>query len=308
MMFSARSIQVRSKPSALAVLGSLGSLPLLGSVFTGFVLGGLLGFRQALVCIVSGTLAAAWLRSKGRDLRCRAVDASRAARPGNARKSAVAERLFTLWTVVNIAIHVVVLEALCGPTWLAVAGLAGVSISRMQPARQNAQALAGGIVLLLFYPVCLGLIASCVAASTWVQILATPASMSGVAPVLGGIAWVTLASLVGASMDPQGGAVNGVRGAWWRANGAAWLVLKFPACFLGILVSASYYDAHGFQAGFGKALSWAVWSSTFCTRWIVVAVFVAGLSAMSRDIFMQLRSRKFEWFSQGVIAGASRRP
>lgn len=308
MMFSATSIQVRSKPGVPAVLASLGSLPLLGSVFTGFVVGSLLGFQLALVCIVSGMLAGAWLRGKGGALFRRAFEGPHAGAPGRARESAVAARLYTAWTVVNLAIQAVVLQALCGGTWLAAALLAAVALSRVPALRRHVPAAAGAIVLLLFYPVCLGLMASCAAASTWAQVLAAPASLSGAPAVVGAMAWVTLASLAGAAKTPQWRAVNELRDGWWRATGAAGLAVKLPACLLGILISASYYDANGFQANFGKALSWVIGSSAFCTRWMVVAVFAAGLCSMSMDIFTMLRSRKFEWFSQGVVAGAPWRP
>jgi hypothetical protein len=288
-MSTGTSISESPGYAAVAALASLGSFPLLGCVFTGFILGGLLGFGPALAVMLMLSAAGSWLR----------LARPFATRPGGSRGLVVAG-LVTLWGLANLVLYASVLRALCGNAWfallLAVAALAWATRSL----RHSLPAVAAGIALLAFHPVCLGLIASCAGASTWPQLFATTAQSAGVWPALSSLAWVALATLVGEWHDSGLGGGSRASGAW-RAQLATCLLLKLPATLLGLLAGLSYYDVHGSRAGFAQTVSWAVQNSTFCARWFVAMALMAGLLALVRWVLEFLLSDNWGGLPQGSL-------
>lgn len=300
--------------AAVSPLASLGAFPLLGCAFTGFVLGGLLGFGKALACVLLLAAAGSWVRMSRRRAARSRVGAGRGAPDGRSH-NLVAAGIVTLWGLANIALYASVLLALCGDAWFWLfvvgAGLAWLA----GPLRYKLPGAAAGISLLAFHPICLGLIASCVQASTWPQLLATAPRADGLWPTLSSVAWVALAVLASEWHGPGFGAMS-TTNAGWRVYLAECLLLKLPATFMGLLAGLCYYDAHGFGAGFVQTLSWVLRGSTFCARWFVAVALMAGLLALMHGIFGFLQTENrgapargscwgvpeiFGWHAQGAL-------
>lgn len=286
--------------AAAADLVSLGSFPLLGCMFSGFVLGGLFGFWSSLAGILLLAAPQTWLR---RSWRGHPRGSHRAA-PWSEARSLAGDRLAVLSGLVNIVLYAVVLRALCGDTrfalLLAVAGLLWAARSL----RNKLSACAAGVAWLTFHPLCLGLIASCAGASTWPQLFATPAQSRALWPGLSCLAWVGLATLASAWQQPGFG-VMATSPRHWSIDFAACLLWRLPASFLGLLAGVSYYDVHGSRAGFAQTLSWVVGSSTFCARWFVALTLMAGLLALVRRLSGLLLSMASEEACRGVGSAVS---
>lgn len=257
--------------AAVAALAPLGSFPLLGFALTGFILGGMLPFGPAFGCLLLMAVAAPWLRQ-----RTSAVSpGTRASAPSLEARHPFAGRLAALWALANIGLYAAMFHALSDDAWLVllavVAGLAWAA----RPARQAMPAIASGFALLAFYPVCLGLIASCANASTWPQLFSTSPPRVGAWDALSGLTWLVLAGLASERQQP-GRSVLPTAFGHWKLRLASCCLLKLPAGLLGLMVAAAYYDVHGFRGGFLDAFSWAVGRGDFCAPWFVAMVMAAG--------------------------------
>lgn len=292
-MSSGTSISEAPGQAAAMALVSLGSFPLLGSVFTGFVLSGLFGFKQALVCLLLVAAAGIWLRVGGRAILFDQWGGHRDGSQAGMRNLA-GGGLVALWGAANITLYALVLRSLCGDAWFMLLSAGAALAWAARSLRQTLPTFAAGIALLAFHPVCLGLIASCADASTWQQLFAASTPGGGFVSTLASAAWVVLATLASEWHQPASGTMAEAPDGW-RMPLASCLLLKLPACFLGLLAGVSYYDVHGFRAGFVETISWVVRHSNFCARWFVVLALMAGFLALVRKVFGFLFSENWGW-------------
>ena len=294
-MSAGKLINENSGKTTASALVCLGSFPLLGAAYTGFALGSLLGFEKALICLGFLALAAVLARVP-RPVHLRAqAQFTRSAPARSLVGSALQDGVQILWVAAHVVLYVVVLRALCGDAWLPVLFAASLLACGTHWLARQCSALGSGAALLAFHPLCLGLIASCVVASTWPQLLTTtPPAGSATSAVVGGL-WLALAALAAVSTDSAwGGFEAGARD--WRLRLAFCLLFNVPATFLGILASASHYDVSGAGSSFVEALLWAVHNSSFCARWFVALACAAGLLTLMRKV-----SGFFEPGRRGVV-------
>ncbi len=271
-----------------AAFASVGSLPLLGFVFTGFLLGGLFSFVQALALLACTAVAAMVLGSRWRSV----TPAARRGLPTVLRGPG-ATALVALWGLTNVGLYLALLGALCGDPGVillfACAALGGAAGLR----HRRAAMVAAGFALVAFGPLCLGLVATCAGASTWSQLLhaSAPAVPAWYAPA--GLAWLVLSAVASERYEFDLCAARQVP-EQRRTRLATHLLLKLPAGLLGLLVGTAYYGVHGARTGFVEALCWAIQGGEFLAPWFVVMVLSAGFMALVPGL-------------QGLLSGAGAR-
>lgn len=270
-MSSGMSLSQSNGYAAFAALAPLGSFPLLGFALTGFILGGMLPFGEAFGCLLLMAVAGPWLRQRT----SAASPGTRAAAPSPEARHPFAGRLAALWALANLGLYAAMFHALSDDAWFVLLGLAAGLAWAARPARRAMPAVASGFALLAFYPVCLGLIASCADASTWPQLFSTSPPQVGPWDALSGLTWLVLAALASERQQAGPSALPKVFG-HWKLRLASCCLLKLPAGLLGLMIAAAYYDVHGFRGGFLDAFSWAVGRGDFCAPWFVAMVMAAG--------------------------------